>query len=350
MNDIAARWDAAADSNEVVRFIDTNLRGAGQVMFQNNPLTGLLFIIGITWGAVDADMADVAIGSVVALIVATVTAYLLNVDENSRRIGLYGFNGILVGAAVPTFLDVDGVLVWAVIIVGAAVSTVVMLAIANVFSTWGVPALTFPFVLTTWFLMLGAYAFEKIEIASLSTPALPVATTATAADIDVTAELIFETLFRNVAQVFLINNVATGVIFVIALAVSSRWSAVFSLVGSAVALAVALAVGASASDITAGLFGFSAVLTAIALGSVFYSPGWRVLAYAVLGVVFTVIVQGAMDTFLAPVGIPTFTVPFVFVTWLFLLPHETLVPVPHEDIERGAVGATTAPDSTATSS
>lgn len=344
MNEIAARWDAAADSNEVVRFIDTNLRGAGQVMFQNNPLTGLLFIIGITWGAIDADMAEVAIGAVVALVVATITAMLLNVDQRSLRIGLYGFNGILVGAAVPTFLNVDGALMWGVIVVGAAVSTVVMLAIANVFATWGVPALTFPFVLTTWFVMLGSYAFEKIEIASLSAPALPAATTAAAADIDVTVELVFETIFRNVAQVFLINNVATGVIFVIALAVSSRWSALFSLVGSSVALAVALALGASASDITAGLFGFSAVLTAIALGSVFYSPGWRVLAYAVLAVVFTVIVQGALDTFLAPVGIPTYTVPFVFVTWLFLLPHEKLVPVPHEDIQRGAVGATSTAD------
>lgn len=342
MDEIAARWDAAADDNEVVRFIDMNLRGAGQVMFQNNPLTGLLFIIGIAWGAIDADMVEVAIGSVVALVVATVTAMLLNVDPHSLRIGLYGFNGILVGAAVPTFLDVDGALIWAVIVVGAAVSTVVMLAIANVFATWGVPALTFPFVLTTWFLMLGSYAFEKVDIASLSTPALPAATTATAADIEVTAELVVETIFRNLAQVFLINNVATGVIFVIALAVSSRWSASFALLGSAVALGTALAMGATATDITAGLFGFSAVLTAIALGSVFYSPGWRVLAYAVLGVVFTVIVQGAMDTFLSPVGIPTFTAPFVFVTWLFLLPHEELVPVPHEDIQRGAVGETPA--------
>lgn len=343
MNEIAARWDAAADDNEVVRFVDTNLRGAGQVMFQDNPLTGLLFLIGIAWGAIDADMIEVAIGSVVALLVATVTAMLLNVDPHSLRIGLYGFNGILVGAAVPTFLDVDGALMWAVIVVGAAVSTVVMLAIANVFATWGVPTLTFPFVLTTWFLMLGSYAFEKIDIASLSAPALPTATTATAADIEVTAELVVETIFRNISQVFLINNVATGVIFVIALAVSSRWSAVFSLVGSSVALAVALAVGASASGITAGLFGFSAVLTAIALGSVFYSPGWRVLVYALLGTVFTVIVQGAMDTFLAPVGIPTYTAPFVFVTWLFLLPHQALVPVAHVDIQRGAVGHTTAP-------
>jgi urea transporter len=71
------------------------------------------------------------------------------------------------------------------------------------------------------------------------------------------------------------------------------------------------------------------VLTAIALGTVFYRPSWRVTFYALLGIVFTVVVQGALNVLLTPVGIPTFTAPFVFATWLFLLPKEKLVPVPH---------------------
>jgi len=342
MTTFADTWDRSKDDNEILRFIDINLRGAGQVMFQNNPLTGLLFIIGITWGAIDAGSPEVAIGAVVATVVATVTGMLLNVDQKSLRMGLYGFNGILVGCAVPTFIDANTVLVWVFIVVGAAVSTVVMLAIANIFATWGVPALTFPFVLTTWFLMLSSYAFANIDIVSLSDPALPVATTAAGADLSITFEMLIETLFRNPAQVFLINNVATGVIFVIALACSSRWAAGFALLGSAVGLAAALVLGAGASDITQGLFGFSAVLTAIALGCTFYTPSWRVLGYAVLGVIFAIIVQGAMDVFLTPVGIPTFTGPFVFATWLFLLPHEKLVPVPHQDIKRGVVGASAA--------
>ena len=34
-------WNALASQNPVIHFIDVCLRGAGQVMFQNNPLTGL---------------------------------------------------------------------------------------------------------------------------------------------------------------------------------------------------------------------------------------------------------------------------------------------------------------------
>ena len=336
MTDVATRWDDAADGNGAVRFVDTLLRGAGQVMFQGNPLTGLLFLVGIAWGAVDAGMSEVAVGAVVGLVVSTVTALLLAADEQSLRIGMYGFNGILVGVAVPTFLHADA-LTWVYVVVGAAVSTVAMLAVANVFKTWEVPALTFPFVLTTWFLMLGAYSFANVDISSLTAPALPAGTSASAADVSVTGSFLVETLFRNVSQVFLIDNVATGVIFVVALLVSSRWSALFAVAASAVALGSALVLGAGSAAVTSGLFGFSAVLTGIALGAVFYTPGVRVLVYALLGVVFTVVVQGALDTAVAPIGIPTFTAPFVLVTWLFLLPKERFVPVHHKPIKGGAV-------------
>ena len=36
-----------AERNPAVGVVDTLLRGVGQVMFQNNPLTGLLFLVGI---------------------------------------------------------------------------------------------------------------------------------------------------------------------------------------------------------------------------------------------------------------------------------------------------------------
>ena len=35
----------------IIRFIDTLLRGSGQVFFQNNPITGLFFLAAIWYGA-----------------------------------------------------------------------------------------------------------------------------------------------------------------------------------------------------------------------------------------------------------------------------------------------------------
>lgn len=335
MPDTNSAWTRLVEGNAVVRFIDINLRGAGQVIFQNNPLTGLFFLVAIIWGAIAAHQPAIAVGAVVALVIATITAMLLDVDETSLRQGLFGFNGILVGAAVPTFLVADAWM-WLILVIGAAVSTVVMLAVSNVMKTWGAPALTFPFVLTTWFLMLAAYSFGHLPIASMGPPALA-HPAAVAPDLNLAVWPLLEAWLKGPAQVFLINNAISGILVVLGLFVSSAWAALFALVGSAIGIVLALGLGASLASIEAGLYGFSPVLTAVGLGCVFYPPSWRVTLFALLGTVFTVIVQGAMNASMAPLGIPTFTAPFVFVTWLFLLPKAKLQPHPHGPISGGVM-------------
>lgn len=334
MTSVPESWNGLVQRNAAVGFLDQSARGAGQVMFQNNPITGLLFLVGIGWGSVAAGMPQVVIGAVVALVVSTAVAMVLRVDRASLRIGLFGYNGVLVGCAVPTFLS-NSVVMWVFVVVGAALSVVVMMAVTNVVTTWQVPALTFPFVLTTWVLLLSVYQFAQVPIGGLSKPEFAAQSSAVADPGTWTIWAGVETLFSGVAQVFLINNAVTGVIFVIALAVCSRWAAGFAILGSAVALGVSVYLGAQRSDVEAGLFAFSAVLTAIALGCTFYAPSWRVLAYSVFGVILTMIVQGAMDSALAPVGIPTLTAPFVVATWLFLLPKQNLTPLPHKPIPGG---------------
>ncbi|MDJ0113463.1 urea transporter, partial [Rhodococcus erythropolis] len=140
------------------------------------------------------------------------------------RIGLYGYNGILVGAAFPTFLA-GGVMLWIYLVVGAAASTIAFLAVANVFKTWGVPALTFPFNLVNWFFLLAAFQFLRIETSDLSAGQFPQHIGDASVHADITFNFLWDTLFRNVSQIFLINNTVTGIIFVIALLVASRWAA-----------------------------------------------------------------------------------------------------------------------------
>lgn len=320
-------WGDLADRNPVAGFIDVNLRGVSQVFFQNNPLTGLIILGAIFWGVFAARSLDVFYGAIIGLVVGTTMAMLLNADRAAVKQGLFGFNGILLGAAVPTFLA-DHPTMWAYVVIGAAVSTVVTLAIANVVKTWAVPGSTAPFVLTTWLLLLAAYSFANVPIASLAAPALPVATS-TATDMQFSVDVLLNILAKNISQVYLVENIVTGVLFVVAIAVSSPRSAAFAVLGSVVSLIVAIAFGAKAGAIGAGLYGFSAVLTAMAVGVVFNQPSVRVTLYAILAAIFTVIVQAALDTAMSPLGIPTLTFPYVMTMWLFLLPKANLVPHPH---------------------
>lgn len=131
MADAPSRWSEIVEGNSLIRFIDINLRGAGQVIFQNNPLTGLFFLAAIVWGAITVGQIAIAIGSVIALFVATSIAMLLGGDRLSLRQGMFGFNGLLVGAAVPALLAPRPAM-WFILVIGAAVSTVVMLAVSKI--------------------------------------------------------------------------------------------------------------------------------------------------------------------------------------------------------------------------
>ncbi|WP_327010479.1 urea transporter [Dactylosporangium sp. NBC_01737] len=330
MDAISRTWSATADAHAPVRFADACLRGAAQVMLQNNPVTGLLILAAIGWGTIRTGTAEVGAGALVGLLAGTGTALLLRVDATSWRQGLFGFSPLLTGAALPTFLAAEPVL-WAYVVLGAAVTTVVTLALSNVLNSWGVAALTFPFVLTSWFLLMGAYQFMRIGPGALSRPALPAATPAELAHVPVTFEFLATGTLKGIAQVFLLDDWVSGAVILVALAVNSRAVALAAILGSAVGTALAIGLGADGTAIGKGIWGFNAVLTALALGAVFYRPMPAVAVYTLLATITAVWVQAALTTVLAPYGIPTLTAPFVVATWLFLLPKRHFAPVPHHE-------------------
>src|SRR4249920_561286 len=126
MKGLLAWWERRCAASTILRFVDFNLRGIGQVMFQNNPLTGLAFLLAIGWGSYAGGVPQVAIGGLLGVVVATLTAQWLHVDEAGLASGLYGYNAYLVGLALPTFL-VASPLLWVYIVLGGAVSVVATL-------------------------------------------------------------------------------------------------------------------------------------------------------------------------------------------------------------------------------
>ena len=315
-------WEERCRSSGPLRFIDIVLRGIGQVMFQDNPLSGLLFLIAVSWGSYAAGVPQVAIGGLLGVLLATVTAWWLRVDDAGLRAGLYGFNAYLVGIALPTFLALSPLL-WVYVVLGAMVSVVATLAVANLMKTWGVAALTAPFILVTWLLLLSAYAFSGIHgdalPASGQIAPIPPEAANPLAIVD-----FLQGMLVSISQVFVKGNGVAALLILIGLAVGSLAAASFALAAAVISVIVAHALGAESQLISAGLVGFNPILTAIALGTVFYRPSPRVAAYTLLATVLTVMVQGAMVSALTPFGIPTLTASFVLVTWLFLLPAQKL--------------------------
>jgi urea transporter len=313
---LLARWEAACSRSQALRFVDIGLRGFGQVMFQDNPLTGLLFVAAIAWGSVAASVPQVLFAGVLGVVASTLTAIWLKADEAALRAGLYGYNGVLVGLALATFIA-PGAGLWIYVALGAAVSTVATLGTANVLKPFGAPALTAPFVAVTWIMLLATYGFAGLSGVGLPAAGVVAAfEPATPVSVGLGAYLVGT--FLSISQVFLKASVVSALLFLVGLAVSSIPAALLALGGAMLAVAVAHAFGAESDLVTQGLLGFSPVLTAIALGVTFRRPSLNATLYAALGVVFTVIAQAALNVALRPFALPALTAPFVLVSWMFL--------------------------------
>ncbi len=307
--------------NKISLSVRSVFRGVGQVMFQQSAWTGLLFMAGIFWGSYVNHVPEVAWGALVAVVVSTIAGWIMGEDMTDGEDGLWGFNGVLVGCALPTFLG-NTWYMWVALIVCAMTTTWVRRGFNRVMAPWGVNSLTFPFVFMTWIFLLSSRYFHAMDPEGLSQAALALAPADTVVDTSFGSLVVY--WLKGISQVFLVDSWVTGIFFLVALAVCSRWAALWAAVGSAVALGVSLVFHLNPSTITSGLFGFSAVLTGIAMGCTFYKPGWRTALWAVVAVVVTQFVQMAMDAYMLPYGIPTLTGPFCITTWLFLLPHYQL--------------------------
>ena len=115
-------------------------------------------------------------------------------------------------------------------------------------------------------------------------------------------------------------NTACGVIMLVGMAICSPISAGFALLGSTVSTLTALGLGASATSVYQGLWGYSAVLSSIAVGGMFFvANSFTLLAYAILAAVFSAVIHGSMVSILSPFGLPALTFPFNLVAWIWCL-------------------------------
>ena len=303
--------EGASAPQLLLGFLDSVLRGIGQVMLQNNTYTGLFFLAGIFYNSILFGW-----GVLLGTAASTLTAILLGVDRSKVRAGLFGFNGTLVAIALLYFLE-PGILAMIYVMLAAVFTTIVMAALTNFLATWKIPALTAPFVITTLLFILASARFGHLH----TTDVLPTAGLPKAAIVEgiVTASTVGEGLLKGIAQVFFQDNAITGVFFAVGLLISSRVACVAAFLGSLVGLLVAWGMGAAEPAIRAGAFGFNSVLTAIALGSGFFVLNIASAAYATLAAITTAVVFAAVSAALEPLGMPALTSPFVLVVWAFLL-------------------------------
>ncbi|WLR95089.1 urea transporter [Shinella zoogloeoides] len=311
-------------------FVDWSLRGIGQVVFQNNPLSGLIIL-----AAVALNSWIYAAICVLGVAASTATAVILKADRAILRDGLYGFNGALVALALVAFTSEDfrsgavpSPAMLAYLICAAAMTTMAFASITAVLAPHRIAALTMPFVLVGWLFLFAILKFDALDAGPMGKPVSPEYFTQT-------MPYVFSTWYRGVGtsigQIFFQDNWITGYVILAGIAVNSRICAAMGLLGAIAGTAIAALYGGPETAVRDGLFGYNSALTAMALGGVFLVLTWRSLLYALFGAAVASWLWVSITTFLSPLGMPALTSSFVLVTWLMLLGQgafKALVPVP----------------------
>ena len=306
--------------------LDASLRGVGQVMFQNHRGTGVLFLAGL---AVASPVH--ALATLLGSVVGTALAQLLQADRTLLRTGMFGFNGALVGLALIFFLQPTA-LAWACVVLAAAASSVLTAALIGLLERWKLPALTAPFVFTTLCVFLASARFGHLHTTHL----MPTAGLPHAAAVEgiVSFSTLQNGVINGIAQVFFQTGLITELLFAAGLLIASRAAFCAAVAAALVGALVAWGMGAAEADIRAGLYGFNSVLVAIALASVFNRCSTKIFVWALLAAAVTPFVHAAVSAALQPLGLPALTLPFVLVTWVFLLGgrgFRALHPIPTSD-------------------
>ncbi|MCQ9635374.1 urea transporter [Chryseobacterium sp. WG14] len=276
-------------------FIDYVLKGIGQIMLQENRWTGLLFLIGIFIGSWQGGIAVL-----LSTAAATFTAMKLNYDQSEINAGLYGFSAALVGVAL-SFVFQTTVLIWMLIILGGVLAAVIQ----HFFIQKKIPVFTFPFIIITWVCIFALHHFTQIP------PSAAISATAGPVDYDD-----FLTCTNAFGEVIFQGGVFSGIIFFIAVFISSPAAALYGFVGAVLGSYVSHMHGEPIDKIHMGLFGFNAVLSAIVFSGFKKTDG----IWVFIAVVLTVLIDDYLvdnNTLGAVGGVLTF--PFVTGTWITLL-------------------------------
>lgn len=282
----------------------------------DNPFAGLLIVVGTLWDAFWPGLLGL-----VALAISTLFGLYVARDNSLAKHGLHGYNAHLVGCLVGRIAGCDDASMFGVLLVPTIIyalfSNVLFIALGNVLVPhFDVPCLTLPFNIACQF-----------WIATMSmSPRFPGGPSASLPQVVVESVVptydllrLLEAIPKGVGQVWLCDGTATGLIIWLGVFVCSPISAGFAGLGSIAGICCGVVIGAGEAALYDGIYGYNAVLGAIAVGAIFNHFNTSSIIAATSCAVLCTTAQFFVAANVSASGLGVMTLPFCIGTLPFLL-------------------------------
>ncbi|XP_045136142.1 urea transporter 2-like isoform X1 [Portunus trituberculatus] len=296
----------------VVKIIDSVLRGIAQVAFGNNPLTGLLILIGLFVGNVYSGL-----GAILCSLTAIFTAKVLNWQDDAVAAGHSNFNAVLIGTVTTAlypavFGEAIPLPVWGYMVIAAVFTVCVMGGLGRIMEGHNIPALTLPFNIAV------STTFLCMKMAGYGTTTTDSSSADSAAEEAIHWGQVFRGTLLAAGHVWAVEDVACSCLVYLALFIFSPILALASYTGAALGTFSGLLVSSSPyAAVYHGVWGYNGFLAAGSI-SFFMVPKPRILLLAAINAVFATFIQSALGPVYAANGLPVFTFPFCLASVVML--------------------------------
>ncbi|MCS7257948.1 MAG: urea transporter, partial [candidate division WOR-3 bacterium] len=244
------------------------------------------------------------------LLASLIFAWLLHFTDFSGGAHYYNFNSLLVSLGVGYFLGRsfnNYLILFGIVFLLALFVTVLSVSLENFLRTFlTLPVLSLPFVLV---LLLTLAIYSKISSNVLYFESFKY--------LEHFLPHWFSFYLKGLGSIIFNPNLLSGALLLLVILIHSRISFLLSLIGFFVGYGVLNALGAL-TESTLMLLGFNTILTAIAIGGVFFVPDITSVLLGIFASALGVILGLGFQNFLAPWGLPVIAIPFNLVVLVIL--------------------------------
>jgi len=249
----------------------------------------------------------------------------MNLHQPTLLSGYYSFNALLVGLGMGTFFD-PGLVFFSLLALASLLTLLISVGLGGWLYKYKLPFLSIPFVITFWFVVLPSSHFENLGLTQRSifwinelyaiggNGLLELFKSIDSFQIHQLVDI----YLRSLSSVFFQNNLIAGLLIAIALLISSRIMFSLSVIGFLSAYFFAQFTGSEAASINYYNIGANYMMVAFAIGGFFTIPSRQSYLWTILLIPLTSLVLLFFYKLLGYIQLPVFSLPFSFVTILFV--------------------------------
>ncbi len=275
------------------------LRAYASILFTRSPWTGLALMTATFV------YPNTALAGLLAALAGMATASLLRFPGLDS--GLHIYNSLLTGLALGAYYQLDAHLA---VLVALSAILAVFATIAAADMLWRLdrlPALSLPFVGVALTATLAAHSYGTLS--RYLSPLAP------------RDEFLFplaDQFLTALGSAFFTPHPIAGFVMFIALLIASRYLAMLAVAGFLAGHVTYAFLSGAGHESLAAWNGFNFILTAVALGGIFTTPGKQSFLLAMVSAMLAAMVTAALETFMLVYGLPVMALPFLGVTLLAL--------------------------------